>query len=488
MIDTTRLGTQLTRQFSPAQVTVIPAGSTYPKAVTVRLLESDGAAQQARYWGNRELTVGDVVMCRRDPNDHDALYIDEPGGFGGGLQNNFTATTDPTVDDDSEDGYEAGSMWINTVSGAVFVCVDASVGAWEQFSVDGHTHQASNVAVSGTFDGHLAGLSPATVQAALEILDDVAGSGVTDHGALDGLVDDDHPQYHNDARGDGRYLKLTDYTDANVLAKVKNVDGSGSGLDADVFRGKSITHFVFGQNSTKTTNISNFNDILPSGFYDGYQATGSPTATWYHLINTRHYSEGSQYQAQIAAEFFDSPNLFYRIISNGIPTTWFKMWHAGNDGSGSGLDADSVDGYQATDLKLRGKTVYRSSNLAIPASTWVTVGFDNYFQNSAGSAPLWDGNTALYAGVTGWYIVYALVRIDPTSNCDSLVARLVVNSSQIIDVNQQRRTSNTMALNLTLTKPFYFNANDFVQLQVLVSPGAANLIYEFPKPYLGMVY
>src|SRR5690606_30889075 len=29
--------------------------------------------------------------------------------------------------------------------------------------------------------------------------------GVTDHGQLTGLGDDDHPQYHNDARGDARY-------------------------------------------------------------------------------------------------------------------------------------------------------------------------------------------------------------------------------------------------------------------------------------------
>lgn len=31
------------------------------------------------------------------------------------------------------------------------------------------------------------------------------GGGVTDHGALTGLGDDDHPQYHTDARGDLRY-------------------------------------------------------------------------------------------------------------------------------------------------------------------------------------------------------------------------------------------------------------------------------------------
>jgi hypothetical protein len=34
-------------------------------------------------------------------------------------------------------------------------------------------------------------------------------SGVTDHGALTGLADDDHTQYHTDARGDARYAPIT---------------------------------------------------------------------------------------------------------------------------------------------------------------------------------------------------------------------------------------------------------------------------------------
>lgn len=40
-------------------------------------------------------------------------------------------------------------------------------------------------------------------------LEFVTGGGVTDHGALTGLTDDDHPQYHNDARGDARYWQLS---------------------------------------------------------------------------------------------------------------------------------------------------------------------------------------------------------------------------------------------------------------------------------------
>ena len=42
---------------------------------------------------------------------------------------NFAATTNPTVGDDSGDGYTIGSRWINTSSDVEFICTDASVGA-----------------------------------------------------------------------------------------------------------------------------------------------------------------------------------------------------------------------------------------------------------------------------------------------------------------------------------------------------------------------
>ncbi|RLB71280.1 MAG: hypothetical protein DRH04_02045 [Deltaproteobacteria bacterium] len=36
-----------------------------------------------------------------------------------------------------------------------------------------------------------------------------------DHGSLQGLDDDDHPQYHNDARGDARYYRKTEFIDSS---------------------------------------------------------------------------------------------------------------------------------------------------------------------------------------------------------------------------------------------------------------------------------
>ena len=39
------------------------------------------------------------------------------------------STSDPTVDDDSDDGYQVGQVWVNTSSGYTYILVDSTVGA-----------------------------------------------------------------------------------------------------------------------------------------------------------------------------------------------------------------------------------------------------------------------------------------------------------------------------------------------------------------------
>lgn len=57
-------------------------------------------------------------------------------GGGTALLNNWTAVTDPTVNDDSGDGYSVGSLWFNTLTNSFFVCEDNTAGAalWEQIN------------------------------------------------------------------------------------------------------------------------------------------------------------------------------------------------------------------------------------------------------------------------------------------------------------------------------------------------------------------
>lgn len=52
--------------------------------------------------------------------------------------------------------------------------------------------------------------------------------GITDHGGLSGLSDDDHTQYHNDTRGDARYPRK--YTGKTTAPTVNDDSGDGYGV------------------------------------------------------------------------------------------------------------------------------------------------------------------------------------------------------------------------------------------------------------------
>lgn len=54
-------------------------------------------------------------------------------------QNNESATTDPTVNDDADDGYKVGSRWYNLTTDTAFVLLDATVGAaqWKETTSQG---------------------------------------------------------------------------------------------------------------------------------------------------------------------------------------------------------------------------------------------------------------------------------------------------------------------------------------------------------------
>lgn len=86
-----------------------------------------------------------------------------------------------------------------------------------------------------------------------------------------------------------------------------------------------------------------------SGFWQTATATtaeGWPVTTngWYHLLTSTHNNAANYYSMQFAGSFTDSNELYYRATNSLGTTAWNKIWHGGNDGSGSGLDADTVDG------------------------------------------------------------------------------------------------------------------------------------------------
>lgn len=75
-----------------------------------------------------------------------------------------------------------------------------------------------------------------------------ASGGVTDHGALTGLSDDDHPQYHTDARGDARY-----YTKGQVDTAIGVVQTDIDVHEANTSNPHSVTKSQVGLGSVDNT-------------------------------------------------------------------------------------------------------------------------------------------------------------------------------------------------------------------------------------------
>ena len=65
---------------------------------------------------------------------------------------------------------------------------------------------------------------------------------------------------------------------------------------------------------------------------------------------------------------------------DGTSTNTYEIWHEGNDGSGSGLDADTVDGIQGSEIWRKGADIGGSQNL----NNYTTDGY--YHQNSNANA------------------------------------------------------------------------------------------------------
>ena len=109
---------------------------------------------------------------------------------GSNVLNNYNSTSNPTVNDDSGDGYAIGSVWANKTLGRVYVCVDDSVGAavWLYLGVEPTVYSQT---YAGTITCDLS---------AREVIDVTLTGNVTDFGFSNGL---DGKKYTLRLRQDG---------------------------------------------------------------------------------------------------------------------------------------------------------------------------------------------------------------------------------------------------------------------------------------------
>lgn len=86
-------------------------------------------------------TVGGAAYICVDATEDAAVWEQIDGAAGSGPLNNFAAVTAPGVSDDDGDGYEVGSLWINVTLDRAYICLDASTGAavWRAIDAYGDT-------------------------------------------------------------------------------------------------------------------------------------------------------------------------------------------------------------------------------------------------------------------------------------------------------------------------------------------------------------
>src|SRR5690606_12141666 len=77
----------------------------------------------------------------------------------------------------------------------------------------------------------------------------------------------------------------------------------------------------------------------------GIQRSGTPTGTFFGTTPEGHWIARG---GSLALTNFSGSVTYASLSSSGIFRQGNKVWDAGNDGSGSGLDADLLDGQQGS--------------------------------------------------------------------------------------------------------------------------------------------
>ena len=172
----------------------------------------------------------------------------------------------------------------------------------------------------------------------------------TDHGYIDiGPANSNWAHIYTDRPG-FYFNKTTFQLSGNQVWHAGN-DGSGSGLDADTVDGIQASSIIHGNNTSGTNEllITDWNNVDKSGFYSDDNASNSWTTGWTSIINHRLYDNDNNYHSQIGFGTYTA-EMYFRGKHGASAgwSSWYEVWHSGVDGSGSGLDADTLDGYQAS--------------------------------------------------------------------------------------------------------------------------------------------
>ena len=276
----------------------------------------------------------DAAATQTSFNTHLADYIRQPGyGTTAGSANTYTVTLSP-----------APTVYIDGIG--IIVKINAAntgastlnvngLGAKAIADSKGNALTAGKLRLNGVYALRYDGTNFVLLGEAIE----GSGSGL-DADLLDGK---DSTAFATAAQGTkaDNALPASSYTASDVLTKLKTVDGSGSGLDADLLHGKEVTAFATAEQGVKADNA------LPASSY-----TASDVLTKLKTVD----GSGSGIDADLL-DGKDSTAFATAAqgtkADNALPASSYTASDVLTklktvDGSGSGIDADLLDGKDST--------------------------------------------------------------------------------------------------------------------------------------------
>ena len=221
----------------------------------------------------------------------------------------------------------------------------------------------------------------------------VLRGGSTDKGGanieLYGSNNANHPGYaYYDADKHTFRSKDNTVTALQIDSKSKKVTLFGEGTSNNHLVTKS---YVDKNTFPKITTRDDITTRMDSGFYQTASASiveGWPedyTNGWYHLLTNTHSNTSNYNALQFAAPYYNQ-EVYFRSTNNKGDREWSKLWHTNNDGIGSGLDADLLDGKEATAFA---PTVHNHDSLYRKLTTKIGI------SDLTPGAPQWQSNGIL---------------------------------------------------------------------------------------------
>ena len=156
---------------------------------------------------------------------------------------------------------------------------------------------------------------------------------------------------------------ITQHTDSKYLRSDTGDTAAGNITFTGKLLGNTTTTSIL--NGAQFTNVNTaFSNDIGTSKSSGLQpfrysntSTNTPlggsgsmnnNANWGLSLYSHQTGGSGNYGLQMSGGDNDNQLFFIRRVTNGSFGSWFEMWHSGNDGSGSGLDADTLDGSHAS--------------------------------------------------------------------------------------------------------------------------------------------